>query len=288
MNKPECHQYKIRKSNLEIDIENSGLTLEEIDSLKISDFEFRVIYDKDKSKAENWEDVKNFIKRHEWLGTMAGYTTHVFCAYYKNILVGVVTIGCPNSFSKMLGENTRDIERLISRGACISWSPKGLASWLIMKSIRWMADNTKYRLFTCYSDPEAGEVGTIYQACNFYYLGQQSGTKYMYADPERSDYWFSDRHFRTRASYKRYALKLGIDFKKEWLGKGRMVVWDRVPDDIEKRLRDYQKVYQRTCLVKEQPLKGKYAYILGGNKRETKQLKKEFEKLNNTYPYPKR
>ena len=79
----------------------------------------------------------------------------------------------PNAFSKLLGKNTNDLERLISRGACISWSPKNLGSAFLMWCLRWMVKNTDYRIFTAYSDPTARELGTIYQACNFYYLGQK-------------------------------------------------------------------------------------------------------------------
>lgn len=43
-----------------------------------------------------------------------------------------------------------------------------------------MVKNTQYRLFTAYSDTEAKELGTIYQACNFYYLGKKSGAGYQY------------------------------------------------------------------------------------------------------------
>ena len=46
-----------------------------------------------------------------------------------------------------------------------------------MFSIKWMAKNTPFRAFTAYSDPEAKELGTIYQACNFYYIGQSSGSQ---------------------------------------------------------------------------------------------------------------
>ncbi len=81
----------------------------------------------------------------------------------------------PNAFSKLLGENTPNLERLISRGACISWSPKEIvASSLIMWLINWMGKNTTYRLFIAYSDPTALELGTVYQACNFYYLGKSA------------------------------------------------------------------------------------------------------------------
>ena len=43
-----------------------------------------------------------------------------------------------------------------------------------------MVRNTDFRIFTAYSDPEAKELGTIYQAMNWTYLGQTSGTAKQY------------------------------------------------------------------------------------------------------------
>ena len=37
----------------------------------------------------------------------------------------------------------------------------------------------------------------------------------------------------------------------------------------------------------EFPSKHKYAFVLGRNKTETKELRRIFLKLNKTYPYPK-
>ena len=105
----------------------------------------------------------------------------------------------PNAFSKLLGEDTKDLERLISRGACISWSPKNLASSFVMWCIKWMVQNTQYRLFTAYSDPIAKELGTIYQATNFYYLGQKSGTTTRFINPYTGKV-VSDRFFRQKTS----------------------------------------------------------------------------------------
>ena len=195
--KSHCWQYDIRKSNFEKDLIDANLTLEETSTLKVSDFEFKFVDDKNERKT-----IIEFIKRHEWLGTLSQYTTHWFACYYKNILAGVVLMNVPNAFSKLLGENTPNLERLISRGACVSWSPKNLASALIMWSINWMAKNTTFRLFIAYSDPTAKELGTVYQACNFYYLGKGNGGK-RYMSPYTGKI-ISDRFFRQKTAYKKF------------------------------------------------------------------------------------
>lgn len=275
-----CWQYDIRLKNLKDDLFNCGLTEENIKQLKVSDFIFKNVTDKSEQRK-----LKQFIERHEWLGNLSQYTTHWFACYYEETIAGVILFNTPNAFSKILGENTKELERLISRGACISWSPKNLASSFLMWSIKWMVENTRYRLFTAYSDPTAKELGTIYQACNFYYMGQSAGTTTRYINPYTGKV-VSDRFFRQRTAYKKYAEELDITWQKEWTTKTGMN-WNIIPDDIEKKLRDYSKFKQNSSEVIEMPSKHKYAYVLGVDKRETKLLRKIFEERNKFFPYPK-
>lgn len=239
-NDPECWQYKIRENNQVSDLIESNLTKEDVANLQISDFTFHHIPKDDK---ENVKLVKAFIEKHEWLGKMSIYPTHFFVAKYKNIMAGVVVMDMPNAFSKLLGEKTKKMERLISRGACISWSPKNLASALIMFSIKWMVKNSRYRIFTAYSDPEAKELGTIYQACNFIYLGQNSGGSKQYKINEK---WVSDRYFRSRSVYKRLAIENNITWDPIWQD-GEKIFWDKMPPDIENRIREYSRDFISSC-----------------------------------------
>ena len=285
--KDHSWQYDIRLNNREEDLKASGLSKEEVDSLKISDFTFSQFTKEAFDYPVLFPEVKKFIERHEWLGKLSNYPTHFFAARYKGILAGVVVMDMPNSFSKLVGDNTRKMERLISRGACVSWSPKNLASALIMYSIRWSVKNTRYRVFTAYSDPEAKELGTIYQACNFIYLGQSSGATKKYRVPGTKN-WVSDRNFRSRSAYKRYAKALGITWDNEWQD-GDRIIWERVPESVEEALRAKSKEMYNICEVREIPPKHKYVYLLGQDKKETRSLMNRFRKLNPNLPkeYPK-
>ena len=278
--KDHCWQYDIRLKNLDEDLTECGLTIKQVKGLRVSDFDFKIIEDKDEQKR-----MVEFIKRHEWLGTVSQYPTHWFGAYYNDILAGVIIMNMPNSFSKILGDETRELERLISRGACISWSPKNLASSFLMWSIKWMVENTQYRVFTAYSDPQAKELGSIYQACNFYYMGKKSGTTSRYINPYTGK-MVSDRFFRQRSAYKKYAKELNIEWQKNWTTNTSMA-WDNIPDDIEKKLREFSKYKQSISEKIEFPSKHKYAFVLGRNKRETKKLRRLYEDRNKVLPYPK-
>lgn len=249
-------------------------------TLKVSDFNFQHIT----NESDKLEAIY-FIKRHEWLGNIAMYTTHYFGAYYNGILSGVIAMSVPNSFSKMVGDKTKDIERLISRGACISWSPKCLASCFMMWCIKWMVKNTQFRVFSAYSDPTARELGTIYQSCNFYYLGGNYGGDVKYINPYTGKL-ISDRAFRQRSFYKKYAKELGIVWDKSWDLNGK-IDWELVPDNIENELREMSRKKQEQSKRIGVPGKHKYVYVLGRTKRETKRLREEFLSINKVYDYPK-
>lgn len=292
--KPHCWQYEIRKQNEQGDLSDAisalsnpadlftpieNITAEDLQSLSVSDLNFQ-----HERKESCFDEVSQFIRRHEWLGKMSLYPTHIFTARYKGLLCGAVIMDMPNAFSKLLGEGTRKIERLISRGACISFAPKNTGSALVMFSINWMVKNTPYRLFTAYSDPEAKELGTIYQACNFFYLGKNSGTAFQFKIENGK--WVSDRYFRSRSVYKRLAIKLGISWIPEWQD-GDKIFFDRIPSEIENALRDASRQYADSCEKRKVMPKHKYAYVQGATKKETRLLRKKFLELNQIMPYPK-
>lgn len=295
-NKNHCWQYEIRQQNLTKDLEEANLTEEEYSSLHIEDFEFSYV---DKEDKEQCLEIKQFIEKHEWLGKLPIWATHRFTARLKknSMLAGVIVMATPNAFSNILGKENRDKEKLISRGACISWSPKNLASWLIMRSIKWMVKNTEFRVFSAYSDPEAKELGTIYQACNFIYLGQKFGAGSQYLDPDNPKRgWFGSSGFADRSQIVRYAKKLGIEWQPEWykmMGKKKnykKVNWKTIPEDIAKQLKQEREDHKGRCLKRLSPTKHKYLYILGRTKKETKELKKTLDSINPgvlTLEYPR-
>ncbi len=292
--KPHCWQYDIRLRNQSADLIASGMSAEEARCLRTSDFDFTYI---DSDHTYRCQQVKQFIVRHEWLGKMPMAVTHRFAAYYKGIMVGVIVMATPNAFSNLLGEEMRDKEKLIARGACISWSPKNTGSWLIMKSIKWMVANTEFRYFTAYSDPEAKELGTIYQACNFYYLGQNFGGVKQYLDPDNLKRgWFGDVGFNDRSQIVRYAKSLGISWQNEWFkrvgsqNQYRKINWSAIPNEISHILKEERSLHKARCKQRVSARKHKYAYVLGRDKKETKILQKlfcEHSGVEHPYIYPK-
>ena len=289
--KNHCWQYEIRLKNYNNDLKEANLTEDIVKTLTTKDFNFEYV---DKTNKHKCYEISQFIERHEWLGKMPIWITHRFVARLKlnNILAGVIVLSTPNTFSYLLGKENKNIEKLISRGACVSWSPKNLASWLIMKSIKFMVKHTEFRIFTAYSDPEAKELGTIYQACNFLYLGNSFGGKLQFfdnANPKRG--WFGVNGFSDRSQIIRYAKLLNIKWQKSWykyVGSKqnyRKINWHNIPKDIALKLKAARKQHQNKCQKRQSLSKHKYAYILGKNRKETRELKKMLKVK--TYPYPK-
>jgi thymidylate kinase len=148
-----------------------------------------------------------------------------------------------------------------------------------------MVDHTQYRLFTAYSDPMARELGTIYQACNWYYLGQRAGATVRYVSPYTGKV-VSDRFFRQRTAYRHYARELGLDWDRSWVTPTGMA-WANVPPDVEAALRQRSRDVQAAATPVTVPPKHKYALVLGRDRSETRRLRRLFEERNRTFPYPK-
>ena len=73
-----CYQYQKRLDTLQEDMNTYGWTEEDINNIKLDDFEFSII-----TSEQEKDEAKEFIKRYEWLGTIGAFYTHWFSARYK-------------------------------------------------------------------------------------------------------------------------------------------------------------------------------------------------------------
>lgn len=235
--------------------------------LKARDF----ILNNEKFSSEH----RKFIERYEWLGNTGFNVKWVFTARHEGKLAGVVLMAEPNTY-----QFEKEYEAIIQRGACSSWAPKNLNSMLVMFSCRWMIKNTTKRIFVAYSDPMAGEIGTIYQACNFDYLGNTFGTRENYK--LQTGKKVTGKYFTRTASMKKWAKSLGIIWQKTWLKSNGFQNRNAIPLDIRKKLDDYAKMEKKKAIKSKAEPKGKYVLLLKAHKREA------IEKKWTGKPYPKR
>lgn len=201
---------------------------------------------------------RSFIQKYEWLGKVGFGVRWVFTARWQGNLAGVVMISEPNAYQ--FGKS----EALIQRGAVSSWAPKNLNSKLVMFACNWMVRNTEKRYFVAYSDPSAGEIGTIYQACNFDYLGQTYGSSIAYILPNGKQ--VGSRYFTRTSAMKRWAREMGIEWNKAWCRPNGFQDPTLVPEEIKQ----YAKNKMKSCEQIKQEPKGKYILLLNYGKNKLK------------------
>lgn len=116
--------------------------------------------------------AKEIVLRYEWLGNM-GVTDHAFGLYFGEYLAGVVCFGRTagtKTAESICGKSYAHLVKVLNRGACVHWAHPHSASFLISHACRLMVQKG-YHIFVAYSDPAAGEIGTVYQACGWHYCG---------------------------------------------------------------------------------------------------------------------
>jgi hypothetical protein len=195
-------------------------------------------------------------------------------------------INHPQAYSHLLGEDTSR-EALIQRGATASWTPKNLGSRLILFSCKWMVANTSKRIFVGYGDSKAHEIGTIYQACNFDYLGDKFGTDVIYTHPNiRDGAPFSAQILKRTSAFRKWCRQNGIDLQPSWFKKNQYKDLKAIPTEIKESWYSDIKKTLAECSTIKIGRKHKYALLLAKDKRELKYLRslKTYKPL----PYPKR
>jgi hypothetical protein len=130
--------------------------------------------------------ARQIILKYEWLGTMAqtGHHYGVFfglhCAGVCCYAAGGGTGGVNAHLEFSINSNELSV---LARGACVHWAPKGANSKLVSISLRLLKrDLPGLKLAIAYSDTDAGEIGTIYQACNWIFIGAGKSTM-QFIDP---------------------------------------------------------------------------------------------------------
>jgi len=123
--------------------------------------------------------ASQIILKYEWLGTMTRTVEH-YGLFWGSWCAGVTCFG----FNVVGGTSVPAMFKLahdevifLARGACVHWAPSGANSRLVSLSCRLLARRSRAKLVVAYSDVDAGEIGTIYQACNWVYIGAGASTQ---------------------------------------------------------------------------------------------------------------
>lgn len=118
--------------------------------------------------------ARQVILKYEWLGTMHKTRYHfglffgIFCAGVT--CTGASVTGGAHNHRYFGLDNSADL-LVLARGACVHWAPAGANSKLVSWTAKLLERERAGKLLVAYADSDAGEIGTIYQACNWTYIG---------------------------------------------------------------------------------------------------------------------
>lgn len=199
------------------------------------------------------------VKKYEWLQCMPAIVKYCYGIFWQNVCGGVVC------FSPEYIENLGRWDRydytgkiiLLSRGVCLHWAHEHAGSKLITTAIKMLPP--EYKVVTATVDDLAGEVGTIYQACNFDYIGsmRDANPNVNSRKGDRDGWMIDGKLYGSRAIRARY---------------GTTQI-----EEIRKHCPNVQKVKQNS--------KGRY-FLFRGTKKEKAYHRRQIEHL--IKPYPKR
>lgn len=128
-------------------------------------------------KAISPDEARRVILRYEWLRSMGRAAACYGLVSGAHELLGVACFGWPGSPESrdICGREHRERAVCLERGACVHWAPSNAASFLIRRALRLAHRDFGWSIFYAYADEDAGEIGTVYQASNWLYIGQGVG-----------------------------------------------------------------------------------------------------------------
>ena len=170
-------------------------------------------------KEIDFHTAQDFILKYEWLGTM-GVTKFSIGLYCNDILCGVACFGVTAgtaALSEPFGEVNKSKGIVLVRGACAPYAHEHAGSFLIGQC-KTILREKGYEFVIAYSDPEAGEIGTLYQATNWNFYGFTSKVRYLVRpDGKRVDpkliYKYAKKNGITRQEQKEIFLNEGYTFE---------------------------------------------------------------------------
>lgn len=120
------------------------------------------------------------ILKYEWLGTLPFSANYFLGIFFGDFCAGVTciqfgSVGANPNCHKEFDITRHDLAYLV-RGANTHWSPPGANSKLVSWTCKLIAREKRAKLIIAYADTDAGEIGTIYQASNWHYIGVGSST----------------------------------------------------------------------------------------------------------------
>lgn len=214
-------------------------------------------------KEITFEQASKVILEYEWLKSM-GTTQFHYGIFFEGELAGAICFGYLQAmkghanrnppYSNYVGSKYAVKPIQLSRGACVWWAHEHSASKLIAYGLREMSKKG-YKFCVAFSDADAGEIGTVYQATNWHYIGYGNS-------PKHYDIYYKNG--------KVFMNSRDLSKKLKLVGKGDILKYLEDKPDME---------------IREQKPKAKYIKLLGNEKENKEMMQVLKDKIQ---PYPKR
>ena len=199
------------------------------------------------------------------LGLFAQVGEHSFFDEPAEKMIGVIVYGDP--IGRLTGQSISDeIKRTevleLTRLFIHDGYGSNIESWFISQSFNWLRKNkSEIKALISYASPVEGHSGTIYQATNWIYQGNNNrwndGWIFKFDEEARLPYTLSDRWIHGRTIFPYYKTN--------------------DPKEIQKQV-------DKPFWIRKELQKHRYVYILA-NKKNKKKIMKTLK--HETLPYPK-
>ena len=132
------------------------------------------------------EEAESIILKYEWLAAdprnnaPMGRGIQAFYGLRLNgELIGANCLGkMGGDISNICGKANAKKAVCLHRGACVFYAPPHAASFFTSRTCKQAYKDFGWQIFFAYSDTQdASEIGTIYSACNWYFIGEDVGKK---------------------------------------------------------------------------------------------------------------
>lgn len=129
-------------------------------------------------------EAESIILKYEWLAAdprnsaPMGRGIQAFYGLRLNgELIGANCLGkMGGDISNICGKANAKKAVCLHRGACVFYAPHHAASYFTARTCKQAHRDFGWQIFFAYSDTaDASEIGTIYSACNWHYLGEDVG-----------------------------------------------------------------------------------------------------------------
>lgn len=162
-------------------------------------------------------EAEAVILKYEWLGTMPAATALAVGLYFGDYLAGVECFTCSKAGGTYsLGKRPAIC---LARGACVSWSPVWAGSFLVRKALAFV-DADKFDFVVAYSDTEAGEIGTVYQAAGWLCTGSTTNSYWLDPSGKRFDRCVHRNRAREYKDGKLLPVTKHLEIKEELIRQG--------------------------------------------------------------------